>query len=186
MILAILLAASAWGITVNPASNVTGDSAATRLTVVYRDTEGGAAFATLEAASIGVSTPTPGGSLDVKAISSSEYVLRVSSNNSTTMFAVRQNGHVIHLGVTPAISDCGTAPAITGNDTAGSITLGSGVGGTCVLTFAAAYAAPPACLCGNQTTGQSCRVSVVSETALTFAGTFGNSDVITYLCKGIE
>ena len=46
--------------------------------------------------------------------------------------------------VAPALTACGTGPAVTGTDAAGTVTVGSAATG-CTITFAAAYASAPHC-----------------------------------------
>jgi hypothetical protein len=56
------------------------------------------------------------------------------------------NGHVANVGAAASVGTCGTAPAITGNDTRGIITLGSGSPTACTVTFASAYTTAPYCV----------------------------------------
>lgn len=61
-------------------------------------------------------------------------------------------------------SGCGTSPSVTGNDSAGNILTGAGVGTACRLTFSVPYAVPPFCV----VTGDSTTISYDrSTTALT-------------------
>lgn len=46
---------------------------------------------------------------------------------------------------TPGVANCGTTPSLTGTDTAGEMTEGSGTVTRCDVTFARAYTATPYC-----------------------------------------
>lgn len=47
---------------------------------------------------------------------------------------------------TPGVANCGTSPSLTGTDTGGEMTEGSGTVTRCDVTFARAYTATPFCL----------------------------------------
>jgi hypothetical protein len=70
---------------------------------------------------VGIGTTTPGAMLDVA-------------------------GHVANSGATAAIGTCGTSPVLTGNDTRGEITLGTGSPTACTVTFSASYTTAPYCV----------------------------------------
>lgn len=50
------------------------------------------------------------------------------------------------FGNAPTVSACGTSPLVTGTDMAGTITFGTGVVTSCLLTFSQAYSAAPVCV----------------------------------------
>lgn len=54
-------------------------------------------------------------------------------------------------GTAPALTSCGTSPAISGTDTAGTVTLGTGTPTGCVITFNVAYVGVPYCVVTSQT-----------------------------------
>lgn len=54
-------------------------------------------------------------------------------------------------GTAPTLSSCGTSPAVTGTDTAGEITEGTGSGASgCTLSFSTAYSNTPHCVVTGQ------------------------------------
>ncbi len=82
--------------------------------------------------------------------------------------------------------DCGAGASIVGNDSAGRVTMGTGMG-TCTLTFGSAAANAPACMAMNETNhgGQASPVGVRSTTttlAFDSAQSIRDGDVVSYLC----
>ncbi len=63
-------------------------------------------------------------------------LLNLASSTGATVFNVNNAGHIQTGGGTPTVSTCGTSPSISGNDTAGTVTVGSGVVTACTITFA--------------------------------------------------
>lgn len=47
---------------------------------------------------------------------------------------------------TPTLTSCGVAPVVSGTDTLGAITLGSGLVTSCTLQFSAALVSAPICV----------------------------------------
>lgn len=70
---------------------------------------------------VGIGTTSPGATLDVK-------------------------GHIANSGTAATVGTCGTSPAISGNDTRGIVTLGTGSPTACTVTFNAAYTSSPHCV----------------------------------------
>ncbi|HJU18986.1 MAG TPA: glycosyl hydrolase family 28-related protein [Stellaceae bacterium] len=100
-------------------------------------------------------------------------------------------GHQIFTGAAPApgngSADCGTAPAIAGNDAVGRVTVGSGAnGGKCTLTFAKAWPNPPVCSVVDETTASPIRPVGASPAAVAFSGTLNAGDVLAYRCQGYQ
>lgn len=62
--------------------------------------------------------------------------LVVATSTGASIFTIGPGGHIITGGGTPTVSSCGTSPSISGNDTAGTVTVGSGVVTACTITFA--------------------------------------------------
>lgn len=94
--------------------------------------------------SVGIGTATPGATLDV-------------------------NGHIgDSASGTPTVSSCGTSPpAVTGNDTRGVITYGTGTASTsCTLAFAAAYITAPYCIVSQYGAVTAGAVSVTSTSTM--------------------
>jgi hypothetical protein len=81
----------------------------------------------------------------------------------------------------PALTSCGSSPAIAGTDTSGTVTMGTGTPTGCVITFNVAYTAAPHC---NVTwrTNIASMIYAVSTTAITLTQTATSSNVADYLC----
>jgi hypothetical protein len=56
------------------------------------------------------------------------------------------SGHIANSGVAATVGTCGTAPAISGNDARGKVTLGTASPTACTITFASSYATAPHCV----------------------------------------
>lgn len=99
--LALMLAGTAWGLTVNPASNVTGDSAATRLTIIYRDENADFAAHDITVNDLTISGSLAAtGALSVSSItaSGSGGILMTDDGGNTGIFL--ENGGDIGIGLT--------------------------------------------------------------------------------------
>lgn len=87
-----------------------------------------------------------------------------------------------HSG-TPALTSCGTSPAISGTDSAGTVTMGTGSPTGCVITFALAYAAAPYCVVTSQTAyGTTALAYSVTATAITTVQSAVSSNLVNYNC----
>lgn len=53
-------------------------------------------------------------------------------------------------GGTPSVTACGTSPSVSGTDSVGTITVGTGVFTSCTLTFAATWSSTPKCFVNYQ------------------------------------
>jgi hypothetical protein len=82
----------------------------------------------------------------------------------------------------PALTTCGTSPSISGTDTAGAVTMGSGSPTGCVITFNVAYKTAPYCIVQWQATPLASQYYSVSTTAITLTQTGTSSNVVNYLC----
>jgi H+/gluconate symporter-like permease len=93
----------------------------------------------------------------------------------------------ITLGSTtaPALTSCGTSPAIAGTDLAGIVTMGTGSPTGCVITFNTAKSAVPVCVVASQTAPATTTPAyTVSATAITWVQTGTSSNKISYICVG--
>src|SRR3990167_11767 len=128
--------------------------------------------------SVGTSTPAGGNSNN-----NERFVV-----DGVALFA----GHIesqAQIGVSskPLLSSCGTAPVISGSDTAGLITIGTGVTTACTLTFSNAFPNTPACVISGDNTAVTYAVTARSTTAFTFSSSADMaSDVVGYMCIGIK
>lgn len=111
-----------------------------------------------------------------------------STNTSGIHMKLDTPGHLSFLGTVPAVAtgagDCGTSPAIVGNDSVGRITVGSSTnGGKCTVTFANAWTTnAPVCRASNETTSNLIRPASASTTTVAFTGTLTAGDVLSYSC----
>lgn len=101
------------------------------------------------------------------------------------------NGHLHLMGTTPTVSsgiaDCGTSPAIAGNDNVGRVTVGTSTnGGFCSITFATAWTNTPICFAEDETTGILVRATNVSTTSFRITGLVVAADTIVYHCTGYQ
>lgn len=94
---------------------------------------------------VGIGTTTPTSILSVSTTTSSGLtaLFTLASSTNATVFSVNGSGHIKTGGSTPTVSSCGTSPTISGNDTAGTVTVGSGVVTACTITFAAPRSGTP-------------------------------------------
>lgn len=89
--------------------------------------------------------------------------------------------HVISNSTAPALTSCGTSPAVVGSDVAGVVTTGSAAT-TCTITFARTYTTAPSCYFLPTGTA-TMPVYTVSATAITVATDIA-STVYNYGCTG--
>jgi len=83
----------------------------------------------------------------------------------------------------PALTSCGTSPAISGNDFAGTITLGTGSPTGCVATFNTAYVSAPSCVVVSETAPATTTPAYsVSTTAITIVQAATSSNKYDYIC----
>lgn len=129
----------------------------------------------------GIGTTTPSVILSVSTSTAGSPLLgllNLASSTNATVFNVNAAGHIVTGGATPTVSSCGTSPSIVGNDTSGTVTVGSGVVTACTITFAATRANTPRVV--GVVTGGGLNVaggySAKSTTAVTFsfAATIGS------------
>ena len=82
------------------------------------------------------------------------------------------NAHIDTGGSIPSVSACGTSPSVVGNDSAGTITTGSGTVTSCQLNFEYLFSSAPVCTFSDSTT-TGADIQAVSDAAVTFG--FGAS-----------
>ena len=91
---------------------------------------------------------------------------------------------IIGGGGTPALTVCGTTPAITGTDLGGTVTMGTGSPTGCVITFSQAYALAPHCVVTWIATPLASQSYVTSASAITLTQTGTSSNVVKFFCVG--
>lgn len=103
----------------------------------------------------------------------------------------RQGGTMLGLlkfsMTAPGLSSCGTNPAITGNNQAGVITMGTGSPTSCTLTFAPAnpFASVPSCVVSWQVNVASMQYAV-SQGGIVLTQTATSSNKVNYFCAGLQ
>lgn len=130
---------------------------------------------------------TPGASNDMPG-RLEFYTTPDGSGTLTKRMTLDNKGHWITAGTAPALAtgsgDCGTTPAIAGNDTAGQITVGSSTnGGKCTITFAQTWTNAPICMVANETATAAIR-PVTTTSTLALTGTLVAANVLKYYCVG--
>lgn len=85
-------------------------------------------------------------------------------------------------GTAPALTSCGTSPAIVGSDLSGEVTMGTGSPTGCIITFNAAYVSAPLCTVTWQATPLASQSYAVSNTAITLTQTGTSSNKVNYTC----
>ena len=115
---------------------------------------------------------------------------RIVSITPRSAAALGMLGHEITTGATPAVgsgsSDCGTSPAIGGNDSAGRIIVGGSNGGRCTITFVSPWPNPPICSAFDETSATLVRPTSASTTSVALTGAFADSDSLSYHCVGYQ
>lgn len=85
-------------------------------------------------------------------------------------------------GAAPALTSCGTSPAISGSDLAGEVIMGTGTPAGCVITFNVTYSSTPYCTVSWQATPLASQSYVVSTAAITLTQTATSSNKVNYTC----
>lgn len=97
-------------------------------------------------------------------------------SGALSLLRVRANG------TAPALTSCGTTPAITGSDLAGEVTMGTGSPTGCVITFNVSYTSAPYCTVTWQATPLAAQSFVVAADKITLTQTGTSSNKVTYNC----
>lgn len=135
----------------------------------------------------GVGTSSPVAKLSVTANpgTPTNRIFAVASSTNAVVFSVDGNAHVKAGGSAPTLSACGTSPSISGNDTHGTVTVGSVSASGCTITFAVPFTSAPDCTLTNQSMSVTNAMTyTVSTTALTVSQTGLTSAKLNYMCFG--
>ena len=115
---------------------------------------------------------------------------RITSITPRSAAGLGMFGHLITTGATPAVgsgsADCGTAPSIGGNDSAGRVTVGATNGGRCTITFVTPWPNPPVCTAFDESAPVLVRPTAASTTSVALAGAFAGGDSLAYNCVGFQ
>ena len=121
---------------------------------------------------------------DILTVNGADGTTNIAAGAFTSAVNMTLSGtaHLRHTGTAPTLSSCGTTPSITGTDLGGKVTIGTGATTSCTVTFAAAFAAAPACVVtgdvpANQPGGTTSTSALTITSVLDMA-----SDVIMYVC----
>lgn len=101
---------------------------------------------------------------------------------STGVFTTTTTARLAGSSSAPALTSCGTSPAISGTDLAGTVTMGTGSPTGCVITFTATYTTAPHCVVTWRATPLASQSYTVSATAITLTQTGTDSNLVDYAC----
>lgn len=110
------------------------------------------------------------------------------SNSSVTAMIVTGNGNWESSGTAPTVSSCGSSPSVTSLSTnnSGSVTVGSGVTTSCLITFAnSGWVNAPNCVANDDSSIVAIK-AVATTTTLTLSSSAITSDKLTWICQGNE
>jgi len=99
--------------------------------------------------------------------------------------ALDVTGHIASSGTAPTVGTCGTSPSITGTDTRGQVTFGTGAPTACTISFATAYTTTPYCMAmayGSDTGGSYWIQSTSTTTLVINVSTGLSSQKFNYFC----
>lgn len=118
-----------------------------------------------------------------KKILHSAAALLFSAGLALAAFNVGFDGKIIPQGsgTAPALTSCGTTPAIVGTDVAGIVTMGTTATG-CVLTFNVAYALAPFCVVTWIATPLASQSYVTAAATITTTQTSTSNNKFQYMC----
>lgn len=108
-----------------------------------------------------------------------------SAGISFALFQSNIDGIGLGSTTAPVLSSCGTSPTITGNDMAGTVTMGTGTPTGCVITFNSAKSSAPHCVVTWIATPLASQSYATSTTAITLTQTGTSSNVVKYICMGL-
>lgn len=92
---------------------------------------------------------------------------------------------LLHNSSPPVLSSCGGAgAAVVGSDEGGTVTVGSTLTTSCVITFTHAFGVAPACVLSPSSGVLAAFSYTVSTTAITVTQTSTASNTIQYVCVG--
>jgi hypothetical protein len=120
----------------------------------------------------------------LKKLANAAVALLLTSGIALAAFTLSFDGRFMPVGsgTAPALTSCGTSPAIVGTDVAGTVTMGTGTPTGCVITFNVAYIAAPHCVVTWIATPLASQSYTTSTTAITLTQTATSSNVVKYMC----
>lgn len=108
-----------------------------------------------------------------------------SSTRNPAKQAEFQDSHLYFTGSNaPSAGTCGTTPSISGTDSMGAVTTGSGAATACTITFGTQWTNTPACWCTVPAATAAARITAASTTAITCTYSSLASTALYYGCLG--
>jgi hypothetical protein len=104
-------------------------------------------------------------------------------------FLAPLQSHIEVKGAAPtSVTSCGSNPSIVGNDSVGTITVGTGgIVASCVLNFSGTWTNVPKCFVSNRSAIIALQVVPAATTlTVTAALAFAASSVLDYFCVGYK
>jgi hypothetical protein len=134
---------------------------------------------------LGLGTTTPTAKLAVTGEAGTVSPFLVASSTNARLFEIDAYGHIMTGGSAPSVSSCGTSPSVSGNDTAGVVTVGSGSVTSCVITFAVPRSNVPRHVSITPNTAMGIGVSAMSTSSVTveFASSLGSGSFSYFIVE---
>jgi hypothetical protein len=85
-------------------------------------------------------------------------------------------------GTIPTFAGCGAGATITGNNTLGTVVVGT-TPGTCVVTFSGTWTNVPKCMVNNRTVANRAAATGNTTTTFTIGGTIASTNIVDNECK---
>jgi hypothetical protein len=83
---------------------------------------------------------------------------------------------------TPTLSSCGSGAIISGSDQAGTVTIGGGAGGTCMVTFAHAWPSTPHCVLTARGTAAPGALAIIGDGTSSITVEATSMPSFSYMC----
>ena len=146
---------------------------------------------TMDAGGNGIVSVSGAGGANLTLAANGAIPILFRSGNAYQM-DLTATGNLEFRGAAPTVAtgagDCGTGPAIVGNNKAGRVTVGTVAnGGICTLTLTAAFTNAPQCSCSNVTAAaRVCQAAGTATTTVILRAmtTFTAGDLLSYHCVG--
>jgi len=140
---------------------------------------------------IGIGTSAPSAYFHIQTPSGidskTEYSLKISSGDETSVFGIHPDGHISIYGADATLGTC-TNGTIVGHDTAGKITF-SGANNSCAVVFGTEFDNVPVCVLTGKLTAfnETPTLSAEATTGITIepaTGSWESGDAINFICLG--
>ena len=142
----------------------------------------------LTGGNVGIGTSTPSATLSVQSPTGVINVMVAGLIGATqyVFHVIDKFGHVVTGGPVPTVGTCGTAPAISGNDTNFRVLAGSGVISACTVTFANTYTKAPVCNIQQETGTGFAVIASSTLTTVLISGATLTSDWFVGHCESYQ